>query len=163
VTDPETGADLPPGAEGELLIRGPQLMRGYRGQPDATAATIDADGWLHTGDLGTVDADGRVRITDRLKELIKVKGLQVAPAELENLLRAHPAVADAAVVGVPDERAGEAPKAFVVARAEVDRDEVMAWVAERVAPHKRLRALEVVDEIPKLPSGKVLRRVLRER
>ena len=163
VIDPETGADLPPAAEGELLIRGPQLMRAYRGRPDATAATIDADGWLHTGDLGTVDADGRLRITDRLKELIKVKGLQVAPAELEILLRAHPAVADAAVVGVPDERAGEVPKAFVVARAELDRDEVMAWVAERVAPHKRLRALDVVDEIPKLPSGKVLRRVLRER
>jgi acyl-CoA synthetase (AMP-forming)/AMP-acid ligase II len=163
VTDPETGADLPPGAEGELLIRGPQLMRGYRGRPAATAATIDADGWLHTGDLGAVDADGVVRITDRLKELIKVKGFQVAPAELEGLLCTHPAVADAAVVGVPDEAAGELPKAFVVARGDATPHEVMAWVAERVAPHKRLCAIEVVDEIPKLPSGKILRRVLRDR
>jgi acyl-CoA synthetase (AMP-forming)/AMP-acid ligase II len=163
VIDPETGADLGAGAEGELLIRGPQLMRGYRGRPEATAATIDADGWLHTGDLAAVGADGVVRITDRLKELIKVKGFQVAPAELEGLLCAHPAVADAAVVGVPDDAAGEAPKAFVVARGEAAPDEVMAWVAERVAPHKRLCAVEVVDEIPKLPSGKILRRVLRDR
>src|SRR5207247_3713337 len=109
VVDPETGADLGPDAEGELLIRGPQLMRGYRGRPDATAATIEADGWLHTGDLATVGPGGTVRITDRLKELIKVRGFQVAPAELEGLLRGHPAVADAAVVGIPDETAGEVP------------------------------------------------------
>jgi 4-coumarate--CoA ligase len=138
-------------------------MRGYRGRPDATAETIDGEGWLHTGDLATVDADGVVRITDRLKELIKVKGFQVAPAELEGLLCGHPAVADAAVVGIPDDTAGEVPKAFVVARGELAPDAVMAWVAERVAPHKRVRAIEVVDEIPKLPSGKILRRVLRER
>ena len=163
VIDPQTGDDLGAGAEGELLVRGPQLMRGYRGRPDATAATIDDEGWLHTGDLATVRADGVVRITDRLKELIKVKGLQVAPAELEGLLCTHPAIGDAAVVGVPDELAGEVPKAFVVARGELVPGEVMAWVAERVAPHKRVRAIEVVDEIPKLPSGKILRRVLRER
>jgi len=163
VIDPETGADIGVDSEGELLIRGPQVMRGYRGRPDATAATIDADGWLHTGDLGMVDADGRVSITDRLKELIKVKGFQVAPAELEGLLCGHPAVADAAVVGIPDEAAGEVPKAFVVAPGQVDPDELMGWVAERVAPHKRVRAVELVDEIPKLPSGKILRRVLRER
>jgi acyl-CoA synthetase (AMP-forming)/AMP-acid ligase II len=163
IVDPATGADLGPGAEGELLVRGPQLMRGYRGRPEATAATIDADGWLHTGDLAAVDADGVVRITDRLKELIKVKGFQVAPAELEGVLCAHPAVADAAVVGIPDDTAGEVPKAFVVARGAAAPDEVMAWVAERVAPHKRLCAVEVVDEIPKLPSGKILRRVLRDR
>jgi acyl-CoA synthetase (AMP-forming)/AMP-acid ligase II len=163
VIDPGSGDDLGAGAEGELLIRGPQLMRGYRGRPEATAATIDADGWLHTGDVGTVDAGGRLRITDRLKELIKVKGLQVAPAELEGLLCAHPAVADAAVVGVPDEAAGEVPKAFIVAREPVDSEELMAWLAARVAPHKRLRSVEVIDAIPKLPSGKILRRVLRER
>jgi acyl-CoA synthetase (AMP-forming)/AMP-acid ligase II len=162
VIDPVTGADLGTDGEGELLIRGPQLMRGYRGRPDATAATIDADGWLHTGDAATVSADGTVRITDRLKELIKVKGYQVAPAALECLLCAHPSVADAAVVGVPDELAGEVPKAFVVARDEVVPDELMAWVAERVAPHKRIRAVEVVDTIPKLPSGKILRRLLRD-
>ena len=163
IVNPETAVDLGAGAEGELLVRGPQLMRGYRGRPAATAATIDADGWLHTGDLATVDADAVVRITDRLKELIKVKGFQVAPAELEGLLCTHPAVADAAVVGVPDEVAGELPKAFVVARGEAAPDEVMTWVAERVAPHKRLCAVEVIDEIPKLPSGKILRRVLRDR
>jgi len=163
IVDPDTGADLGAGAEGELLVRGPQLMRGYRGRPEATAATIDADGWLHTGDLATVEAGGVVRITDRLKELIKVKGFQVAPAELEGLLCSHPAVADAAVVGVPDEAAGERPKAFVVTRGAAMPDEVMTWMAERVAPHKRLCAVEVVDEIPKLPSGKILRRVLRDR
>jgi acyl-CoA synthetase (AMP-forming)/AMP-acid ligase II len=163
VVDPVTGADLGADAEGELLVRGPQLMRGYRGRPDATAATIDADGWLHTGDLAAVDASGVVRIADRLKELIKVKGFQVAPAELEGVLCAHPSVSDAAVVGIADDAAGEVPKAFVVARGEVVPDALMAWVAERVAPHKRVRAVEVVDEIPKLPSGKILRRVLRDR
>ncbi len=161
VIEPGTGADLGAGAEGELLIRGPQLMRGYRGDPDATAATIDADGWLHTGDLGTVASDGVVRITDRIKELIKVKGLQVAPAELEGLLCAHPAVADAAVIGIPDDRAGEVPKAFIVARDEVVADDLIAWVAERVAPHKRIRAVEFIEAIPRLPSGKIMRRLLR--
>jgi acyl-CoA synthetase (AMP-forming)/AMP-acid ligase II len=158
----ETGEDLGAGPEGELLVRGPQLMRGYRGRPDATAATIDGDGWLHTGDMATVSEDGSVRITDRLKELIKVKGYQVAPAELEGVLCGHPSVADAAVVGVPDDSAGEVPKAFVVARDGLDADELLAWVAERVAPHKRVRAVEVVEQIPKLPSGKILRRLLRE-
>ena len=161
VIDPATGADLRTDAEGELLIRGPQLMRGYRRHPGATAATVDADGWLHTGDLAAVASDGLVRITDRLKELIKVKGSQVAPGELEGLLRQHPSVADAAVIGVPDETAGEVPKAFIVARGELAADELISWVAERVAPHKRIRAVELVEEIPRLPSGKILRRVLR--
>jgi acyl-CoA synthetase (AMP-forming)/AMP-acid ligase II len=162
VIDPDTGSDLGADSEGELLIRGPQLMRGYRGRPDATAATIDADGWLHTGDVATITPDGVLRITDRLKELIKVKGFQVAPAELEGLLCAHAAVADAAVVGIPDEDAGEVPKAFVVACDDVAADDLMAWVAERVAPHKRVRAVEFVDQIAKLPSGKILRRLLRD-
>jgi acyl-CoA synthetase (AMP-forming)/AMP-acid ligase II len=161
VIDPVTAADLGADAEGELLIRGPQLMRGYRGHEQSTAATIDADGWLHTGDLASVSRGGEVRIADRLKELIKVKGFQVAPAELEGLLRAHPSVADAAVVGVPDDAAGELPKAFVVAQGELAADELMSWVAEQVAPHKRIHAVELVDEIPRLPSGKILRRVLR--
>jgi acyl-CoA synthetase (AMP-forming)/AMP-acid ligase II len=162
VIDPATGADLGAEAEGELLVRGPQLMRGYRGRHDATAATIDADGWLHTGDIAAISGDGVLRIIDRLKELIKVKGFQVAPAELENLLCAHPSVADAAVVGVADEAAGEVPKAFVVARGELAADELIAWVAARVAPYKRIRAVELVGQIPKLPSGKILRRLLRE-
>jgi acyl-CoA synthetase (AMP-forming)/AMP-acid ligase II len=137
-------------------------MKGYLNQPAATAATVDADGWLHTGDVATVDGDGYVTIVDRIKELIKYKGYQVAPAELEAVLTAHPAVADAAVVGCPDEEAGEIPKAFVVPRAECAPDEILAYVAERVAPYKRIRLLEIVDQIPRSASGKILRRVLVE-
>jgi acyl-CoA synthetase (AMP-forming)/AMP-acid ligase II len=163
VVDPESGADLGTGGTGEIWIRGPQLMRGYLGRPDATAETIDAEGWLHSGDIGRVDADGRVFITDRIKELIKYKAYQVAPAELEALLCTHPAVAAAAVIGMPDEEAGELPTAFVVASGEVSDDELMSWVAERVAPHKRIRRVERIEEIPCSPSGKILRRELRER
>ncbi len=163
VIDPEAGEDLGPGATGELLVRGPQLMSGYLGRPDATAATIDSDGWLHTGDVGRVDQNGRVFITDRLKELIKYKGYQVAPAELEALLCQHPAVTAAAVVGAPDEEAGEIPVAFVVADGELDDAALMGWVGERVAPHKRIRRVEQVEEIPCSPSGKILRRELRAR
>jgi acyl-CoA synthetase (AMP-forming)/AMP-acid ligase II len=139
------------------------VMRGYLNAPEATAAMLDPDGWLHTGDLGRIDEHGYVYIVDRVKELIKYKGLQVAPAELEAVLLAHPAVTDAAVVRSPDEEAGEVPKAFVVARTPVDAEELMAFVAERVAPHKKVRRLEFVDEIPKAASGKILRRVLLER
>ncbi len=163
VVDPATGADVSRGETGELLVRGPQVMKGYLNAPDATAAMLDPDGWLHTGDLGTVDEQGYVFIVDRVKELIKYKGLQVAPAELEAVLLSHPAVADAAVVRYPDEEAGEVPKAFVVARDPVDPGELMAYVAERVAPHKKVRMVEFVDEIPKAASGKILRRLLMER
>ena len=120
VVDPETGDDLGVGEDGELWIRGPNVMKGYLNNPDATAATIDGDGWLHTGDIGHVDADGYWFIVDRVKELIKVKGFQVPPAELEALLLTHPAVADVAVIGIPDEEAGERPKAFVVLKPGVD-------------------------------------------
>jgi acyl-CoA synthetase (AMP-forming)/AMP-acid ligase II len=163
VVDPATGADVSRGETGELLVRGPQVMKGYLNAPDATAAMLDPDGWLHTGDLGTVDEQGYVFIVDRVKELIKYKGLQVAPAELEAVLLSHPAVADAAVVRYSDEEAGEVPKAFVVARDPVDPGELMAYVAERVAPHKKVRMVEFVDEIPKAASGKILRRLLMER
>ncbi|MBA2449534.1 MAG: 4-coumarate--CoA ligase family protein [Chloroflexi bacterium] len=163
VVDLETGADLGPNENGELRIRGPQVMRGYLNRPEATAETIDADGWLRTGDVGYADEDGYFYIVDRVKELIKYKGLQVAPAELEAILLAHPAVADAAVIPSPDEEAGEVPKAFVVLKGEASGDEIRAFVAERVAPHKRIRLLEVVDQIPKSASGKILRRVLVER
>jgi acyl-CoA synthetase (AMP-forming)/AMP-acid ligase II len=138
-------------------------MKGYLNNPRATADMLDPDGWLHTGDLGHVDDDGYVYVVDRVKELIKFKGLQVAPAELEAVLLAHPAIADAAVVRYPDEEAGEVPKAFVVARSPLQAEEVMAFVAERVAPHKKVRRVEFVDEIPKALSGKILRRVLIER
>ncbi|QBI19862.1 4-coumarate--CoA ligase family protein [Egibacter rhizosphaerae] len=149
------------GEEGELVVRGPQVMRGYLGRPDETANTIDDDGWLRTGDLAVRDEDGRFRIVDRLKELIKYKGFQVPPAELEALLLEHEGVADCAVVGVPDAEAGELPKAVVVAAGELDPEDLMAWVAERVAPHKRVRQVEFVDRIPKSASGKILRRELR--
>jgi acyl-CoA synthetase (AMP-forming)/AMP-acid ligase II len=161
VVDPESGADRGSEGTGELWVRGPQLMRGYRNQPEATADTIDADGWLHTGDIGRIDPEGRVFVTDRLKELIKYKGFQVAPAELEGLIETHAAVADVAVVGAPDEEAGEIPVAFIVAREEITDAELLAWVAERVAPHKRIRRVERVGVIPRSPSGKILRRELR--
>jgi hypothetical protein len=135
VVDPRTGGDLGAGEPGELWARGPQVMAGYLGRPDATVETVDADGWLHTGDLGYVDDDGNVFIVDRLKELIKVSAYQVAPAELEALLAGHPAVADAAVIPRPDATHGEIPVALVVPRGEVDADELIAWVADRVAPH----------------------------
>jgi acyl-CoA synthetase (AMP-forming)/AMP-acid ligase II len=149
-------------AGGEILIRGAVTMAGYLNAPEATAEILDGDGWLHTGDLGHVDADGNVFVVDRLKELIKVNALQVAPAELEALLSTHPAVAECAVVPRPDDRCGEVPVAVVVPRADVEADELMAWVAERVAPHKRLRAVRFADAIPRTPAGKILRRLLRD-
>lgn len=162
VVDLVTGAELAEGETGEICIRGPQCMIGYLNKPEATAATIDSDGWLHTGDVGYAGPDGYFYIVDRYKELIKYKGYQVAPAELEALLVAHPAVADAAVIGSPDDEAGEVPKAFVVLKGPVTAEELMAYVAGHVAPHKRVRKVAVVDEIPKSASGKILRRLLVE-
>jgi acyl-CoA synthetase (AMP-forming)/AMP-acid ligase II/NAD(P)-dependent dehydrogenase (short-subunit alcohol dehydrogenase family) len=163
VVDPETQADLGAGEPGELLVRSASAMRGYLNDPEATATTIDADGWVHTGDIVTFDSDGWFRVTDRIKELIKYKGYQVAPAELEEILLTHPAVADAAVVRSPDEAAGEVPKAFIVLKAPAPAAELMAWVAERVAPYKRLRRIEFTSHIPKSPSGKILHRLLADR
>ena len=124
---------------------------------------VDADGWLHTGDIGYADEDGWFFIVDRLKELIKYKGMQVAPAELEAVLLGHPAVADAAVIPLPDDEAGQVPMAFIVPKSDVAGDEIMAYVAERVAPYKKIRSVEFIDQIPKSASGKILRRVLVER
>lgn len=154
-----------PNIEGELYIRGPHIMKGYLNQPGETAACIDKDGWYHTGDVGYVDDEGWFYIVDRTKELIKYKGMQVAPAELEALLLTHPAVLDVAVVRRPDEEAGEVPKAFIVLKPDAaskatSADAIMAWVAERVAPHKRIRLVEFIGQIPKSPSGKILRRLL---
>jgi 4-coumarate--CoA ligase len=165
LVDPDSGADLGVGEDGEILIRGPQVMCGYLNNAQATAATIDDDGWLHTGDVGHVDDDGHFTIVDRLKELIKYKGFQVPPAELEALLVTHPAVADAAVVGVPDDEAGELPKAFVALRpgAAATAEELQAFVAGQVATYKQLRLVEFVEAIPKSASGKILRRMLRDR
>jgi acyl-CoA synthetase (AMP-forming)/AMP-acid ligase II len=163
IVDPGSGADLSTGERGEVWVRGPQVMKGYLNNAAATRATITDDGWLRSGDIGYVDEDGYLFVVDRLKELIKYKGMQVAPAELEALLLTHPAVADVAVIGSPDEEAGEVPKAFVVLKGEATPDALLGFVAERVAPHKRVRRLELVAQIPKSPSGKILRRVLIEK
>ena len=162
VVAPGTGTDLGPNEPGELLVRTAGVMRGYLGDAQATAATIDADGWLHTGDIVTAGEDGWFYVTDRVKELIKYKAYQVAPAELEALLLTHPAVADAAVVRQRDALAGEVPKAFIVLRAPASADELMAWVGERVAGYKRVRQIEFTDRIPRSPAGKILRRLLAE-
>lgn len=164
VVDPESGEDVADGAPGELWIRGPQVMAGYLGRPEATAATMAEGGWLRTGDLAAIDAAGCMTVVDRVKELIKVKGFQVAPAELEALLATHPSVADVAVIGVPDAEAGEAPVAFVVAAPGTAPDlaALQAHLAGHVASYKQIRAVEIVDAIPKSPSGKILRRLLRQ-
>jgi acyl-CoA synthetase (AMP-forming)/AMP-acid ligase II len=164
IVDPATGADAGDGEEGEIWVRGPQVMKGYLNNPEATAAMVDAEGWLRTGDLGHMDADGHLYVVDRLKELIKYKGFQVPPAELEAVLLRHPDVTDAAVVGVPDEEAGEIPVGFVVLRAgaAASPEEISQFVAGQVATYKQLRRLEVIDVIPKSASGKILRRLLRD-
>ena len=162
IVDIVTGEGLGPKQEGEVWIRGPQVMQGYLNNPTASANTVDRDGWLHTGDIGYVDEDGYFYIVDRLKELIKYKGFQVAPAELEATLLGHPAIADAAVIGIADEEAGEVPKAFIVLKGEATTDSILAFMAERVAPYKKIREIEIVTQIPKSSSGKILRRVLVE-
>ncbi|WP_320780052.1 4-coumarate--CoA ligase family protein [Streptomyces sp. CRN 30] len=157
--------DVPAGEPGEVLIRGPQVMKGYLGRPDATAAMIDSDRWLHTGDVGHVDDGGWLYIVDRVKELIKYKGYQVAPAELEAVLLTHPGIADAAVIGHYDEDGIEVPHAHVVRRptaGHLSAPEIMAYVAERVAPYKRVRRVTFLDAVPRAASGKILRRELRE-
>lgn len=161
--DPETGKDVPLGQSGEVWVRGPQVMKGYLNNPEATARTVDADGWLHTGDIGVMDGDGYLTVVDRLKELIKVKGFQVAPAELESILLKHPKIADVAVIPVPDEQSGEVPKAIVVMREPLTAEDVMAFLEPKVAHYKRVRHVAFVDVIPKSPSGKILRRVLVEK
>ena len=165
VVDVATGEDAPTGGLGEVWVRGPQVMKGYLHDPDATREMIDGDGWVHTGDIGRADEDGYLYVVDRVKELIKYKGYQVAPAELEAVIQSHPAVADAAVIPSPDPEAGEVPKAYVVIKpgAAATADEIMAHVAKRVAPYKKVRRIEFIDAIPKVPSGKILRRALVER
>ncbi len=163
IVDIESGEDQDVGGEGEVLVRGPQVMKGYLNNEVATRHTIDDEGWLHTGDVGVLDEHGHVSIVDRVKELIKYKGFQVPPAELEALLVAHPKVADVAVIGIPDDEAGEIPKAFVVAQGDGPTiEELQAYVAEHVASYKQVRLVEFVDEIPKSASGKILRRFLRD-
>ncbi|KAF8704476.1 hypothetical protein HU200_031429 [Digitaria exilis] len=163
IIDPETGVSLPRNQPGEICIRGKQIMKGYLNNPDATAKTIDVEGWLHTGDIGYVDDDDEIFIVDRLKELIKYKGFQVAPAELEAMLIAHPGIADAAVVPMKDDSCGEIPVAFVVTSngSEITEDEIKQYVAKQVVFYKRLHKIFLVETIPKAPSGKILRKDLR--
>jgi acyl-CoA synthetase (AMP-forming)/AMP-acid ligase II len=154
---------LGPNEEGELTFKGPNVMLGYLGNPQATEETI-IDGWLRTGDIGYVDKDGFLYVVDRLKELIKYKGYQVPPAELEGLLLKHEGISDAAVIGVPDEESGELPKAYVVKKSgheSLTEDEVLEYVAKNVSAVKKIRIVEFVNEIPKSASGKILRRVLK--
>ena len=162
VVDLESGEDLGPGHDGELWVRGPQVMAGYLGRPEATEEMIDPDGWLRTGDLGHIGLMGEVVIVDRLKDLIKVDGFQVAPAELESVLLKHPSVENATVVARLDERHGELPVAFVVIRddAVADAEAIAQWVAGQLAPYKRLAAVHPVESLPRTPSGKLLRRTL---
>jgi len=164
IVDYTTGAELESDQQGEIWVRGPQVMKGYLRDPQATAEMIDPEGWLRTGDIGYCDDEGQLFVVDRLKELIKTNGRQVAPAELEALLLLHPSVADAAVIPTGDQEAGEVPKAFVVLKNAVSGDEIgqeiMDFVAGRVAPYKRIRGVEFVSEIPKSPAGKILRRIL---
>ncbi len=164
IVDPATESPLGVDQDGEVWVRGPQVMKGYLNNESATKDTIDDDGWLHTGDIGHIDADGHLFIVDRLKELIKYKGFQVPPAELEALLLTHPQIADAAVIGLPDDEAGEIPAAYVVLKQGQDATaaDIQRFVAEQVASYKHIRKLTFVDAIPKSASGKILRRVLRE-
>src|SRR6266700_2875835 len=165
IVDIETGEhELPPGEDGEIIIRGPQIMQGYWKAPEETANAL-RNGWLYTGDIGHVDADGYTYIVDRKKEMIKYKGFGIAPAELESLLMEHPAVMDSAVIGVPDDEAGEVPKGYVVLRKgfDVTPDEIVAFANGKLAGYKKLHYVEFIDAIPKVPSGKILRRELKER
>ena len=165
VVDVETGTtELPPDEIGELAVRGPQVMKGYYNNEQATAETLTEDGWLHTGDIVRMDSDGYVWVLDRKKELIKYKGFQVPPAELEGILLEHPGIADAAVIGKEDLESGEIPKAFVVRSqdAEVSADDVMGFVAGKVATFKQVREVEFIEAVPKNPSGKIMRRTLIE-
>ncbi|KAJ3023144.1 UNVERIFIED_CONTAM: putative fatty-acid--CoA ligase FadD10 [Siphonaria sp. JEL0065] len=164
LVNPDTGADIPIDGEGELWVRGPNIMKGYHNNAKSTTETIDKDGWLHTGDIAKVNEQGLFYIVDRLKELIKYKGFQVAPAELEAYLLEHPQVADSAVIGRADEAGGEVPRAFIVLQpnSKVTEQEIIEFIDKKVAPHKRLRGgVEFVKEIPKAASGKILRRILR--
>jgi acyl-CoA synthetase (AMP-forming)/AMP-acid ligase II len=154
--------ELGPGEVGEVYIRGPQIMRGYWQRPQETADTLTSDGWLRSGDIGMYDEEGYVTIVDRKKEMIKYKGYQVAPAELEGVLMEHPDVADAAVIPKRDLESGEVPKAFVLLHKnrQLTQEEIQHFVAERVAPYKKVREVEFVEAIPKTASGKILRRQL---
>lgn len=161
---PATGAPVPTGEPGEIWVRSEQIMSGYWGKPDATAAAITPDGWLRSGDGGHIDADGYIYVTDRIKDMIISGGENIYPAEIERVLAEHPSIGDVAVIGVPDERWGEVPKAVVVAApgASIDAEQVLAYCRENLASFKCPQSIDVVAELPRTPTGKVLKRELRK-
>lgn len=164
--DKEDGKGLGPNVPGELCVKGPQVMKGYLNNQEATDATFYENGWLRTGDVSYYDEEGLFFITDRMKELIKVKGFQVPPAELEEILRSHEKILDAAVIGIPHETAGEAPKACVVLKPNTiaTEQEIKDFVSSKVAHYKKLEGgVDFIDVIPKNLSGKILRRELKAR
>ncbi|PRQ19050.1 putative AMP-dependent synthetase/ligase, AMP-binding enzyme domain-containing protein [Rosa chinensis] len=163
VVDWNTGSFLPPASIGELWLRGPSIMKGYLNNARATMSTIDNDGWLHTGDISYFDEDGYLHVCDRIKEIIKYKGFQIAPADLEAVLISHPEILDVGVTGATDEECGEVPVAFVVRKhdSELSQEDIMDYVARQVSPHKKVRKVVFTHSIPRSAAGKILRRELR--
>jgi acyl-CoA synthetase (AMP-forming)/AMP-acid ligase II len=162
VGTPCDGVEVRIADDGEVLVRGYSVMQGYFDDPDATTATIDADGWLHTGDLGSLDLDGRLRINGRKKDMFIVGGFNAYPAEVEAFLLEHPAVAQVAVVGVPDERLGQVGRAYVVAKSPVSEAELVSWARDRMAGFKAPRSVRFLDELPLNATGKVMKDQLRQ-
>lgn len=167
IIDPENplGSALGPNQKGELVVKGPQVMKGYHNKPEETKNTFTEDGWFKTGDMVYYNEDNILFVSDRLKELIKVKGFQVAPAELEALIRDFPDVQDAAVVGIPHPTQGEVPRAYIVPKAgkQLNTEKLADFVAGKVAQYKHLKGgIEIVESIPKNTTGKILRRVIKE-
>jgi acyl-CoA synthetase (AMP-forming)/AMP-acid ligase II len=162
VVDPDTLEDVPRGEQGELWFRSKQLMKGYHNKPEATAEAVTEDGWFRTGDIGRVDADGYIFVEDRLKDMIITGGENVYSIEVERVLAEHPAVAEVAVIGVPDEKWGEAVKAVVSLEGEVSEADLIAWARERLAGYKCPKTVDVTDELPRNPTGKILKKDLRK-
>jgi len=166
IVDLETGRnELPPNEEGEIIIKGPAIMLGYWNRPEETKEVL-RNGWLHTGDIGLMDEEGYIKFLGRKRELIKCSGYSVFPSEVENLLYRHPAVAEAAVIGIPDSYRGESPKAFIILKSDykgkIKEEEIIEWCKENMAAYKRPRLVEFKEGLPKSAAGKILRRILKE-